>query len=110
MSRLGAIGASALVWVAIFVTTAGSSPAEANAQAAGSGGWRLPANAAQEKTPLAVTAAVVANGRKLFAAKCQRCHGAEGKGDGPDADKRHREHMNLTNAARAADNPDGVVF
>ena len=74
------------------------------------GGWTLPSSAAEEKSPLAVNESVVAAGRKLFAAKCQRCHGPQGKGDGPDADKDHAKDMNLTLAARAARNPDGIVF
>jgi mono/diheme cytochrome c family protein len=74
------------------------------------GGWTLPQGAADEKNPLAVNDSVVAAGRKLFASKCQRCHGAEGKGDGPDADKKYRDDMNLTLAARAPRNPDGIVF
>ena len=53
---------------------------------------------------------VLAAGRKVFTSKCKKCHGEQGKGDGPDADKKHIEHMNLTNPAHAHDNPDGVVF
>ena len=39
-----------------------------------------------------------------------RCHGAEGKGDGPEGEPEHAQDMNLTVASRAARNPDGVVF
>jgi mono/diheme cytochrome c family protein len=73
-------------------------------------GWTIPKGAAAEKSPLTVNDALVANGKKLFAAKCQRCHGPLGKGDGPDADPKHRHHMDLTSADGAKDNPDGVVF
>jgi mono/diheme cytochrome c family protein len=73
-------------------------------------GWTLPVNAAEEKNPLTVTDAVLAAGRKLFLSKCERCHGSAGLGNGRDADKTHAEHMNLTLEARAARNPDGVVF
>lgn len=78
--------------------------------AAGRQGWKIPATAAQEKSPLPVNEALLAAGRKIFVARCQRCHGPEGKGDGPDASDDHREHMDLTNPKRAADNPEGVVF
>lgn len=74
------------------------------------GGWTLPQGAADLKNPLTVNDSVVANGKKLFASKCQRCHGPAGKGDGPDAEKEHQADMNLTVAARAARNPDGIVF
>jgi mono/diheme cytochrome c family protein len=73
-------------------------------------GWTLPATAAEEKNPLAVNDAVLAAGRKLFLAKCERCHGSAGKGNGPEADKHHLEHMDLTQKARAARHPDGIVF
>ena len=53
---------------------------------------------------------MVANGKKLFASKCQRCHGANAKGDGPDGDPEHQDDMDLTVKSRAARNPDGVVF
>jgi len=74
------------------------------------GGWTIPQGAAEEKSPLTVNDAVLAGGKKLFLSKCQKCHGAEGKGDGPDGDKAHAADMNLTRADRAARNADGTVF
>ena len=76
----------------------------------GNPGWKLPPDAASLKNPLTVNEGVLAAGKKLFAGKCQRCHGPQGKGDGPDATGDHPDTMNLTSAARAAANPDGVVF
>jgi mono/diheme cytochrome c family protein len=73
-------------------------------------GWTLPEGADNEKNPLTVNDAVLAGGKKIFGGKCQKCHGPAGKGDGPDADKKHIDHMNLTNPANADHNPDGVVF
>src|SRR5262245_12428795 len=83
-------------------------PAAAPRQA--SGGWTIPATANEEKSPLTVNPAVLANGKKLFTDKCQRCHGPEGKGDGPEGEAEHKQDMNLTVASRAARNSDGVVF
>ena len=100
------------VTLAVYVAVAGT-VATAGAQGArGSSrdGWRLPPNAATELSPLKVTDAVLGAGRKLYLSKCRRCHGPQGKGDGPDAEKKHQQDMVLTVAARAADNPDGVVF
>jgi mono/diheme cytochrome c family protein len=80
-------------------------------QGGGRGGaWTIPPTAADEKSPLTVNDAVVAAGKKLFADKCQRCHGVTGKGDGPEGEPEHQADMDLTVASRAARNPDGVVF
>jgi mono/diheme cytochrome c family protein len=108
-----------VVLVGVMAVAAGVSSVLIRAEAAGAvepqtpaprNGWTLPASAADETSPLKVNDAVLAAGRKLFAAKCERCHGAKGKGDGPDADTEHAKTMDLTVAARAALNPDGVVF
>lgn len=72
--------------------------------------WTIPATAAEEKNPLTVNAATLAGGKKVYEAKCQSCHGPAGKGDGPDADKKYADTMDLTQAARAARNSDGQVF
>ena len=78
--------------------------------AARPGGWNIPATASTEKNPLTVNDAVMAGGKKLYETKCQRCHGKTGKGDGPDAEADKAGDMDLTPFARAAKNPDGVVF
>ena len=72
--------------------------------------FTIPAGGADEKNPLPINEATLAGGKKLFLAKCQRCHGAEGKGDGPDADAKYAATQDLTNAARALRNSDGTVF
>lgn len=72
--------------------------------------WTIPQGAAEEKNPLPANAATLAGGKRLFDQKCQSCHGPKGLGDGPDADKRYADTMNLTLAARAARNTDGQVF
>jgi len=91
------------VFVVSFLSVAFTSPARQQ-------GWTIPPTAKDEKNPLPVNEAMMAAGKKLFAQKCQRCHGPEGKGDGPDADHDHIDHMNLTNPKNAEANPDGVVF
>src|SRR5207244_4386195 len=72
--------------------------------------WKIPPDAESERSPLTVSAAVIGAGQKLFAAKCQRCHGKQAKGNGPDAEPEYQKDMDLTVAARADKNPDGVVF
>ena len=81
-----------------------------SAAAGQAGRWTIPPTAAEEKNPLPINEATLAGGKKLFAGKCQRCHGATGKGDGPDADAKYAADMDLTNPARAARNLDGQVF
>ena len=70
--------------------------------------WTLPPSAADEKNPVTMDAAALATGRRLFRENCARCHGPQGKGDGSNADAKHRHHMDLTRAD--ADDPAGVVF
>ena len=48
-------------------------------------------------------------GEPIYRGKCQRCHGKEGKGDGPDADH-DKPAGNFTDRMRVAFNPDGVMF
>jgi len=72
--------------------------------------WTIPTGGAAETNPLPINAATLAGGKKLFAAKCERCHGPAGKGDGPDADAKYAAEMDLTNVARASRNSDGTVF
>ncbi len=74
------------------------------------GGWTIPPDAEQKKSPLTVDAKVLAQGKAVFKSKCQRCHGPGGLGDGPDADPDNQADMDLTVASRASKNPDGVIF
>jgi mono/diheme cytochrome c family protein len=86
-----------LLWIASFAVAT----AQGNA-------WTLPASAATEKNPVAVDAATLAAGRRLFRENCARCHGPQGKGNGSDADPKHRHHMDLTRAD--ADDAEGILF
>jgi mono/diheme cytochrome c family protein len=74
-------------------------------------GWDIPSGASTEKNPISPTAAVLNNGKALYASQCAKCHGPEGRGDGPDKtnDLAHRP-ADLTSAFRARFNPDGVLF
>jgi mono/diheme cytochrome c family protein len=85
-------------------------PSAPAAHAHNEGGWTLPADAEQKKSPLTVDAKVLAQGKTVFKSKCQKCHGTSGLGDGPDADPDHQEDMDLTRASRASKNPEGVMF
>ena len=92
------------VWL---IATAAS--ARGASQVGADDGWQIPAAASTEANPLAGGTEVIARGRTLYRSKCQRCHGAAGKGDGPDADSDHRP-ADLSDARRAPRNPDGILF
>src|SRR5262245_42226025 len=100
----------AMVWACVLIGVAGAQKAPQADHKHDDDGWTIPAGAENEKSPLTVNPTVVAAGQKLFSKNCQRCHGKLGKGDGPDAEPKHRKDMDLTNPARVDDNPDGVVF
>jgi mono/diheme cytochrome c family protein len=71
--------------------------------------WQIPGAAIGEHSPVRPDDAVLKRGRALFADACARCHGPQGKGNGPEGDPDHPPG-NLTDPTRAADNPDGVMF
>jgi mono/diheme cytochrome c family protein len=72
-------------------------------------GWSIPPTAKDEKSPLSSSADVLAKGKDLFTKNCQRCHGAQGKGDGPESDPKEPA-ADLSDEFRAPLNPDGVMF
>jgi mono/diheme cytochrome c family protein len=96
-------------WVAVTVAAmTAKGPAQQPARSAS--GWQLPPDADTKKNPLPVDAKLLATGKSIYKENCQKCHGASGRGDGPDADPDAAEDMDLTRASRAARNSDGVVF
>jgi mono/diheme cytochrome c family protein len=71
-------------------------------------GWAIPDSAHDEKSPLTPTAEVLKKGKALFGSNCRRCHGSEGKGDGPDGNP-ETPPADLTRSSAEA-NPEGVIF
>jgi len=114
-ATLAAVFAATLIVKGVAASTAApqakppAAPAHEHKET-GSGGWTLPADAETKKSPLTVDAKVLASGKSVFKSKCEKCHGPNGLGDGPDADPDHQEDMDLTKSSRAAKNPDGVMF
>jgi mono/diheme cytochrome c family protein len=92
------------------IAVAARQPSQQKAAQPSGSGWQLPPDADTTKNPLTVDAKLLASGKAVFKDKCQKCHGAAGLGDGPDADPDLQDDMNLTKASRAARNTDGVVF
>src|SRR5438132_1596145 len=121
MFRFVVFSTALAVWIAVLASTAGAQKPPAPKPPAAAHehddhdhdhdeGWTIPEGADKMASPLTVNASVVAAGQKLFMNKCQKCHGKLGKGDGVDADPKHKKDMDLTNPARVDKNPDGVVF
>ena len=107
LARSAAVSSLLFLGLAIVAAAASS---RSSAPQRSTGGWTLPADAAETRSPLKVDERVLAIGKKVYADKCGKCHGTSGLGDGPDADPDHAAEMNLTNPKRAERNPDGVVF
>jgi mono/diheme cytochrome c family protein len=72
-------------------------------------GWTVPATAKTEKSPLKPSPDVIKKGRANFVAKCQKCHGPEAKGDGPDSNPQ-APAADLTDEFRYELNPEGVLY
>jgi mono/diheme cytochrome c family protein len=69
-------------------------------------GWLIPDGGKDEKSPVSPVADAVKRGRALFASNCARCHGPEGKGNGPESD----HAADLTDDLRAGLNTEGILF
>lgn len=99
--RRRAWGPAAVCGVAVFVL------AMAEVAAASDDGWTIPETAHTESNPMAGNAEAATKGRHVFKERCQRCHGAEGKGHGSEAGP--AGPPDLTRLDRSQ-HPDGVIF
>jgi mono/diheme cytochrome c family protein len=72
-------------------------------------GWQIPPEGRGEQSPLKPTPDVLKKGKAIFSARCQKCHGAEGRGNGPESDP-DEPAADLTDGSRATANADGVLF
>ena len=70
--------------------------------------WTIPDGAANQKSPLSQTPAVLRQGASLYKSHCVTCHGLKGLGDGPDVDT--KDHANKPANLTMSRNPEGVVF
>ena len=71
----------------------------------GDGHWMAPPAAAQRANPVKATSASIARGKKIYAANCASCHGANGAGDGPAGKALNPKPADL--AAMAPHHPPG---
>jgi len=103
-------GARTIAWLGIVTLVAGLG---ARAAVSGSGvqgaDWTIPADAADLKSPLTPSPAVLKKGASIFESRCRLCHGPEGRGNGPLSDPAHPA-ADLTAGVAADLAPDGVLF
>lgn len=69
-------------------------------------GWTIPDGAKEEKSPVKDAADAAKKGKALYTTNCAKCHGPEGKGNGPDSD----HAADLTDEFRTELNPEGVLY
>ena len=69
-------------------------------------GWLIPDGGKEEKSPLASVPDAAKRGRVLYVSNCSRCHGPEGKGNGPESD----HAADLTDDLRTGLNTEGILF
>lgn len=101
--------AGSLFWIVLLVVGPTVGVEIAKGATGPSDGWQIPEAAAGEPNPEPLTPANLARGQSLYKAKCQRCHGGNGAGDGPESEPDHPA-ADLTDSRRASRNPDGVMF
>jgi mono/diheme cytochrome c family protein len=71
--------------------------------------WTVPPDGEKETSPLTLSPDVLKRGRATFERSCRRCHGPEGRGDGPGADPRNPA-ADLTDPSVVDSNTEGVLF
>jgi len=72
--------------------------------------WNIPEDAKQRKNPLQPSATGLQVARDLYMENCAQCHGATGKGDGPEATMYDPLPADLSNRTFNAGLTDGEIF
>ena len=72
--------------------------------------WNIPEEAKQMKNPLQPSPATLQAARELYPENCAQCHGATGKGDGPEARTYDPLPADLSNKKFNDGLTDGEIF
>lgn len=72
--------------------------------------WKAPAAADAKKNPVALDAASIAAGKKVWMKECASCHGNTGKGDGEKAAELAKNPGNLSDGSKMGLQSDGALF
>jgi mono/diheme cytochrome c family protein len=111
--RLITCVAMGMVLIVAPTATAARTPRGEGIDRAGDA-WDIPDAASARRSPVATSDEALREGRALWAAHCQNCHGAGGRGDGPDArlHERRKGHAprNLTDPDVQENLTDGDIF
>lgn len=101
----------ASIWVVVLVASCMAlfGPSRALSQVAIAEPWVVPDRASHRVNPVVPDEASVKNGRQIFEAGCQKCHGKAGRGDGPQAQFLDTPPADLTSQA-VRDESDGALF
>ncbi len=100
MAAMMSFASALLLWI-------GWSPAS---PAAGAGDeWKAPVRDTRKKNPIPADEGSRMTGRQVFAAHCEPCHGAGGKGDGRAAALMDIRPANLT-SPKVTQQTDGALF
>ena len=71
--------------------------------------WNAPESAKEKKNPFLPDASSLERGKKSYKLDCMRCHGKEGKGDGPSAMKIDKPVADLT-TDKVQNQSDGDLY
>lgn len=74
------------------------------------GEWIIPEEAQQRQNPLQSSPQVIEAARPLYSENCERCHGATGKGNGPESARQYPAPSDLTDAKLTNSLTDGAIF
>lgn len=72
--------------------------------------WLAPSEARARVNPVPDGPEALERGRALYTEHCESCHGAKGKGDGPDAKRGHDAPHDLSDPALQARMTDGEIL
>lgn len=73
-------------------------------------GWFAPDEVVNEKNPLLGAKGALAEGKKIYADNCAKCHGASGKGDGASSGSLQIELPDFSNKEITTEETDAAWF
>jgi mono/diheme cytochrome c family protein len=104
------LGVALCLFVCLCAAVVPNQPSQVRAEAAAAAsGWKAPARAAALKNPIPPDDASRATGKAFYSKECAGCHGAGGKGNGPDAADLSHPPSDLTTPTSRGQ-ADGELF